>query len=473
MAEQLLSDFRAPYINSNVASRVLANEVLFYIQQGIIETDGQGVTQRFSTDTSGAEIRIIVPQPLNMYPRELGADINGEDFPSDVKSVGSTSIGLKVLQVIDSPIDIAQVTQDMIPISLLETNMKSLGMEINKEINAMTIAFKVANTMPAVQRGEVDLWTIDTANDTGAEIRNTIITANSALDSGDVVHSLAYFPREDRIMIIRPDMRPILMKDGAIIVGGSNYAQDIIRTGGVSTDGSVNLARSAIIGTLDGVPVAEASPVIWNSACGYLGLPVYGLDEVLGYISSGYANVRAIAQNEQVKIIDTPQGQGIRLQPLVRFGGRSFYPAGNQFFVTPDFDVDEFITACGGVIPSTDPNYGGDLLVRGKGSRVAQSNDTTLTSVQLGGQNGVSAGNNVYNITNVTANASTNLVVTPTVANAKIEIVKGNKLGANVVKSIGTLTATIDTTGQPAIIRVRVTAPNGTMTTYTLNVTYS
>ena len=223
MAEQFLSDFKTPQINANSASRVLSNEVLFMIYQGVIETEGQGITQRFSTDTSGAEIRIIVPQALNIGTRELGASLNGDNFASSTKQSQSTSVGLSVLQVIDTPIDIAQVTQDMIPVSILETQMKVLGMEINTQLNALTLAGKIANTFPAIQNGVVDMHIIDEATMTGAQIRNVLITANSRLDEGDAEHNLAYFPNDDRIMVIKPSMRPLLMKEGVIVIGGLTY----------------------------------------------------------------------------------------------------------------------------------------------------------------------------------------------------------------------------------------------------------
>lgn len=192
MAEQFLSEFKTPEINANVARRVLANEVLYLISQGLIEVDQQGITSRFSNDTSGAEIRIVIPQALNIGTREVGAGINGDNFANSVKQPRTTSVGLAVLQVIDTPIDIPQVTQDMIPVDLLETQMKVLGMEINTQINGMTIASKLANTLPAISRGEVNLWTIDPGTDTGEQIRYTLTQANSALDEGDAEHNLAY-----------------------------------------------------------------------------------------------------------------------------------------------------------------------------------------------------------------------------------------------------------------------------------------
>lgn len=473
MANYFFSDFTTPNVNANAVARVLSNEALWMIMQGSIETDRQGVTQRFSADVSGAEIRIIVPQPLNLAARSLGGTINGENFPNETKQSSSTSVGLSVLETIDTPVDIAQVTQDMIPLNLLEAQMRIIGMEVTTQLNALTVASKVANTFPAVQRGEVQFTVIDPANDTGADIRYELTQANSELDNGDIDNNLAYFPNDDRIMVIRPSLRAPLMKEGAIIVGGSNIAQEIVAEGGVSRGARRDLSRDAVIGMFDGLPVAICGERIWREACGFLGVPVYALDEVLGYISSGYANVRAVAQTEQMKIIDAPQGQGIRIQPLIRMGARSFYPKGNQFIVTPKFDLDAFITMAGGVIPDTDPNNAGNLLVRGRASRAALSDDASLTTVSLGGQAGSLAGT-TYTITGVTAGASTNLTITPTETNAKVEVVNYKVLYEDLpLYAIGGINQDVDTQGKPAVIKVRVTAPNGTAVVYTLNVSYS
>lgn len=469
MAEQFLSDFRAPNINLNAARRVLANEVLFQIMQGVIETDGQGITQRFSNDVSGAQIRIIVPQALNINTRQLGATLNGNNFADKVKQPSSTAVGLDVLEVIDTPIDIPQVTQDMLPINLLETVTKQLGMEINTQINGMTIASKVANTIPAISRGEVESWVIDPENDSGEVIRYVLTQANTALDNGDPDNNLAYYPQDDRIMVIKASFRPLMLKNGAIVLN-ANYGMDVIRTGAVSTDASRDFNRSAIIGTFDGLPVAASSPLVWSTACKFLGVPVYALDEVLGYVSSGYANVRAIAQQEQMKIIDSPDGVGVRLQPLVRMGARSFYATGNQFIVTPKFDVEALITAAGGVITG-DPNYAGNLTVRGYGSRTALGNGTAMTGT-VGGRAGTVTGTTIA-FTNVAAG---DVAVSLNVATgAKIELINARAIGATTpVYALDTLAFTFATANyKPASLKVRVTAPDGTAVVYTLTFAYA
>ena len=111
-----LADYGKPVINDIDARLVLANEVLLNIFQGQIEgAGGRGVNQTFSNDTSGAQIRVLRINPLTQEARELGATLGGGNFPNATEQPTTQEYGLDVITVIDQPIDIAQVSRDMIP----------------------------------------------------------------------------------------------------------------------------------------------------------------------------------------------------------------------------------------------------------------------------------------------------------------------------------------------------------------------
>ena len=157
MVEQYLSDFARPTINGNIARRVLANEVLRGVAQGILENNGEGITQRFSNDTTGAQIRITQFMPFNQEARELGASLNGENFDGRTALQAHTNgLGVDVITVINQNIDIPQVTMDMLPIDFLGNVTKNLEMDINNNINAMTIGGKFVATANAVANGEAE-----------------------------------------------------------------------------------------------------------------------------------------------------------------------------------------------------------------------------------------------------------------------------------------------------------------------------
>lgn len=383
MAEQFLSDFGTPAINGMQARRVLANEILRGVAQGSIETNGRGVTQRFSNDTSGAQIRITQLMPFNLEGRELGASLNGENFNGNNPLQGSTNgLGVDVITVIDDNIDIPQVTMDMLPVDLLGNYVYNIQMAVNKNINAMTIGGKLVASLNDAVNGGMELITLDPTQEPDA-MKHDLILGNAQLSNGAPEVGLDYFPDNDRCYVFRTSFVPALYKTGAIIVGGSNAAQDILAKGGVSVGASPRL-DDGYLGEFMGVPVHMAGDSVWNLAAKYVGIPAWKLAKVYGYVSSGYANVRALAQGNEIKMIDAPKGQGVRLQPLFRMGFKSLYPQGNIFFVDTDFE---------------NPAEGGTLVLKGPASRPAYSSDTTLASVSFGGTAGTyNAGTNSWNI---------------------------------------------------------------------------
>lgn len=383
MAEQFLSDFGAPAINGMQARRVLANEILRGVAQGSIETNGRGVTQRFSNDTSGAQIRITQLMPFNLEGRELGASLNGENFNGNSPLQGQTNgLGVDVITVIDDNIDLPQVTMDMLPVDLLGQYTYNIQMAVNKNINAMTIGGKIVASFNDAVVGGQEIITLDPTQEAEA-MKHDLILGNTQLSNGAPEVGLDYFPDNDRCYVFRTNFVPALYKTGAIIVGGSNSAQDILAKGGVSVGATPKL-DNGYLGEFMGVPVHMAGDSVWNLAAKYVGVPAWKLDKVYGYVSSGYANVRALAQGNTMKIIDSPNGQGVRLQPLFRMGFKSLYPQGNVFFVDTSFEN-----------PAEDET----LVLKGPASRPAYSSDTTLASVSFGAQAGVyDAGTKTWNI---------------------------------------------------------------------------
>jgi hypothetical protein len=70
---------------------------------------------------------------------------------------------------------------------------------------------------------------------------------------------------------------------------------------------------------------------------GYLGLDKGDLAKVVGMVVASEATGRGIAFQNSIKAIDSPDGQGIRLQPLTRWGVEVWIPEGIQLIVEDDF----------------------------------------------------------------------------------------------------------------------------------------
>ena len=69
MATKTLANYGEPTINGLDAALVFAATALENIYQAEIEKGNRGVTQKFSTDTTGAQIRVIRPLPLPIKAR--------------------------------------------------------------------------------------------------------------------------------------------------------------------------------------------------------------------------------------------------------------------------------------------------------------------------------------------------------------------------------------------------------------------
>lgn len=372
MAEQYLSDFANPTINGNIARRILANEVLRGVAQGILENNGEGITQRFSNDTTGAQIRITQFMPFNQEARELGASLNGENFDGRTALQAHTNgLGVDVITVINQNIDIPQVTMDMLPIDFLGNVTKNLEMDINNNINAMTIGGKFVATANAVANGEAEFQYITLASASGNDWRLAFMNMDAQLDAGDEANGLAYFPGDDRCFVVKANIIPYLFNNGVLTIGGANHAYEMLAQGGISPGAKQDI-RDGYAGELLGKSVYKFVPLIAKLAAKYAGVPVWAFDEVYAYESSGFANVRAIAQNDEIKLIDSPDGQGVRVQPNFRMGFKSLYAKGNVFLVETGY---------------TNPAGTGDdaLVLKAPGSRNAYSSNGQPSAVTVGG----------------------------------------------------------------------------------------
>lgn len=330
-----LSDYNLPVINSVQATNVLSNTVLQNLYQEIIENDGEGITQKFSTDATAAKITVIRFLPNTQKARKLGATYNGGNFPSSYGQPATQNYELEVITVIDEPVWIRKATRDMLRVDVLEAQTKVLAQNYALNLNAMTIAGKVAKSLLTSQIVEVTL--------TGDGVRTGILAATAKLDDGDVDNGVHMFPGDDRIGVVRPSFRPYLLSSAGVLIGGSNYAQDILRTGAIDTT-SKKEYRRGYIGMVDSVPFYLASSPIWKTAEEYLGVPSGTLDDVYGYVSSGIGNLRGLALDHNIKIVDAVAAQGVILQPDCRMGFETILPKSNVFLVKSGFKAFNYYT---------------------------------------------------------------------------------------------------------------------------------
>ena len=220
-------------------------------------------------------------------------------------------------------------------VDLAEAELTNLSGQVNKNINAVTFAVQLATSFNASMPNAV---TLDASN---PDYLAAIIDAGAKLDDGNPAQGIDAYPDDYRAVFIRSAAKASLMKKGQIIIGGSNDAQTILRKGGLDVDTTPDVAATGYLGEVDGMPVYMASKAVWALAEKYMGLTAGALDGVEMLVVSGIGTGRALAFNSAIKIIDSPRGQGRRLQPKYRFGAKcwdaySVVPVVTAAFTAPD-----------------------------------------------------------------------------------------------------------------------------------------
>ena len=315
-----LGNYKDPYINAVTLKKYYSPVVKDNIFQALLARDGEACTEKYCEDTSVAMVSVLRVLPGNGQPREIGNANNGGFFNNNGAELSETAAyGVKLLDVFDQMHDIPEVQQDMMSVDLAAQRAKIVGGQVARGVNACTIAAQLAKNINGINAGDLDNDVVLPNNADGQDYLNAIIEASAFLDNGDVDNGVDTYPIEERAIFIRPAMYAKLMQKGAIIIGGSNYAQDILKDGGVSHgDKSDNV--TGYCGRILDMPVYKVSQPVWDMAAGYLGLAPSDLDFVQALVVSGTGTLRGLAFNATIKQIDSPSGAGIRMQPVYRWG---------------------------------------------------------------------------------------------------------------------------------------------------------
>ena len=335
LIKQTLAPEGAPNINGIRARAKLSEALLLNLFQGLIETNGRGITDKFASEaeiSENAQIFVNRILPAKVNPRELGAGKNGGSFSKESHYSQTQTVGIEALTVVDDPIIIPRASQDLINVDLLAAQIDLYTKRLNTIINGMTAASKVYGTWKAELDGKgFNAQDISSSDITNKNVLVRFIECNDLLDEGDPDNGIDVFPEDTRIAVFKAGSRAILKAAGVLTLGGANYAYEILKAKGVSEGDKANVAENGYIGDIDGVPCHTISGESLRHASLFLGLPEKELaaGTFFGYVASSYANARGVSTVDQIKIVDTRGGQGIELQPFTKMGAVSWYPKGN------------------------------------------------------------------------------------------------------------------------------------------------
>lgn len=333
-------------VNSTATQVLAAKQVKENIFVDLVHKNGYGVTQQEETNVS--TLRMMKQVPFTDSARAIGAGTNGGFFNGNNATVPTViEYDLNLLYVYDHVYDLPEVQQDMCPINLFEQSTKNIGGRIATEINASTIAHQLASVYNnAKSKGA---WT-DLAVVLGAtpNYYEAIQNASTILDDGDIDNGIQAFPFDEREIIMRPTFRSKLMTAQGVLLGGSNYSQSMLAKGAVSPDAKKEWGNM-FVGEIDMIPCYIAPVALWKRAEEWAGVAdAFAGAEAI--VCAASATDRGISTQDYIKVVDSPNGVGKRLQSKTRWGINVSYAKGIVPILangTSVVDTDITITAPG------------------------------------------------------------------------------------------------------------------------------
>ena len=374
--QQILAPDNAPTINGVRAEAKISQALLENMFQGLVETAGRGVNDKYVTEeeaNTNAQIFVNRVVPIKMKPREMGSTKNGGSFSNDKHFVQTETVGIDILQVIDDTIYIPRARQDTIKVDLLAKNVDVHGRYLNTVINGATAGAHILSAWQGELDGEYNAIDITEADITGGKLAQRFMELNSLLDEGDDKHGIDVFPEDGRIAVFKMGFRPILKAGGVLMIGGSNYAQAILKGRSLAEGARDTTSENGYWGDIDGVPCHGISNESLRNASEFMGLPSAELKKssFVGYIASDYATARGVSMIESTKIVPAIEGQGIVLQPFTKFGVKSWYPLGNALMYRGNADKVGLLDELKTIFEKKNSEFNGiSFKLKGAGSRL-------------------------------------------------------------------------------------------------------
>lgn len=335
---KIMFDAAIKSVNAFSTGIVMAQKIFKNIYQGNIESEGKGSTEQYSQDTQTAQIRIVHPLPLDMSPRQLGATLNGGSYSEYSFAPQSDEFLINILDILDSVVNIPRVTGDMVPVDVMSPYLQNIADNVILYTNAIKIAGRLLTAYTTKQAGGAIYET--SYNSSADKFVDKCGEAIFNLDDGAPENGVHVWDRETEVCIIKSATQKYLTSvagGGVLSIGGSNYAQDILKGGALDAQSTPTRSSNGFIGNIHGVDFHFASETVWTKAESYLGFPAKTFDKLYGLVAAAGGNFFAMAHGNSIIAQPTLGFQGVQLQPLYRFGFANPIAKANAYVVDSTF----------------------------------------------------------------------------------------------------------------------------------------
>lgn len=311
-------------VNESATQVLAAKQVKENIFLDLVHKNGYGVTQQEETNVS--TLRMMKVSPITDDARQIGAGTNGGWFAAgDIGTPKVVEYDLNLLYIYDKPIDIPEVQEDLVPVNVMDNTTKNIGGRVATEINASTIAAQLSvkyNAAKAATKWDGNAVVLSS----NGNAYEAVQTASTMLDDGDEANGIQSFPFAEREILMRPTFRATLLSAKGVLLGGSNYAQSMLAKGAVSPEARKEWGNM-YCGELDATPCYIVPSALWNRAGAWVGNAT-AFEKTEAIVCAASATDRGISTQDYIKIIDSPNGAGKRLQPKTRWGINVCYAKG-------------------------------------------------------------------------------------------------------------------------------------------------
>ena len=320
-------------VNDTALHVAVSQTIIERVVQESLYRDRLGLTQVFTNDIGAGFVRVPKIKPAIGNFRKLGATTNGGFFDSSYgtgDTQGLDEDGIELLYVYNKP-EIVPMSQAALSLggwSRVEQRAKEIGKKIVEGMNAGTMAHQIQAVINAViaasgtATNRIFTYTVGISGDVLAKIRGAI----AAVDNGDSTYKTV-FNRAGRVWLLRPTGVQDLFSVGNIIIGGSNFAQEIVQYGGIDKDTMPDVV-TGYVGMIYGSPAFMAVDFLWTQVEQWLGVSAGYLDNVVGIYAAFESTGRGHAYPESTKVVDARGGQGLEIQPESNFGVKVFFESG-------------------------------------------------------------------------------------------------------------------------------------------------
>jgi len=320
-----------PSLGRTSAGLVLSQRILQNVVHNNYYADQKGVREDYSpVDGQVVQVRIVQHEGISATSRtvgENGTTGNNTYFnANDRQQPAHNEFMLDLNEVFDRVQVIPQLMEDVVSINILNTHSQRIEQRVRQLLNAYTMAKQIAASLneEASTSAGTHLLTYD---DTADSIMDKFFEASLALDNGDEDNFIDAFDENGRVAIFSNYGKKEWFKtEKSIFQAGASRAIELLEIGSAGTMQPVRTQADGYFGELSNTPLHAAPGVILSLVDDYLDQGGTIKDNFVGLIAGAEGTARGYGVPRSIKMVDTVGGQGIELQPLVRWGAKVLYP---------------------------------------------------------------------------------------------------------------------------------------------------